>query len=246
MNILETPKNATNPHFPAGDGRVFWLTISTAILLFHLGLFVIPKIYGYFFSSIPQLRTTLIKTALTFSFEAALSFILLKYSGIRFKEAYRMFFGAEISGREMVIGAASGIMLFTFAGILFRISALGFTGIQEMSVYFKDMDVYTFLGRILTHLAKPIGEEMFFRGFIFTLLATRMQTLKALIASSLIFSLSHINYLNFSFSTEALRIVIFFLNASVYCALFTKHKNLISAFCSHSAYNILTSLFYIK
>lgn len=246
MGKSETYKTATIARFTAGDGPGFWLTIGVAILLFHLGLFVIPKAFSYFFSSMPQLRATLFKSALTFSFEAALAFIFLKYSGVGFKEAYRIFFGDKVSGREVLIGTASGIMLFAFAGILFRISGFGFSGIQGMSVYFKEMDVYTFLGRIFMHLTRPVGEEMFFRGFIFTILAARMQTLKALIVSSFIFSLSHVNFFNFSFFAEVLRGVIFFLNASVYCALFGKYKNLISSFCSHSAYNILTSLFYIK
>ncbi len=243
---MKTDKNADDLRFPAGDVRVFWMTLCSAILLFHLGLFVIPKICGYFFSSIPQLSASLLKTALTFSFEAALSFILLSCSGIKSSETRRMFFGERIRLREMVIGAVSGLILFTFAGILFRISSIGITGMPEMSVYFKEMDVYTFLGRVFAHLAKPVGEEMFFRGFIFTLLAARMRTLNALIASSLIFSLSHVDYVNFSFSTEALRLTVFFLNALVYGALFAKYKNLISTYCSHCAYNVLTSLFYIK
>jgi membrane protease YdiL (CAAX protease family) len=66
-----------------------------------------------------------------------------------------------------------------------------------------------------------------------------------MLASSLIFSAAHFTVLDNFSSANILRSIWFTLNGVIYCELFRRRGNLYPAIFAHSAYNLLTSLFYI-
>jgi len=241
------PANLKRLRLETGGAVAFWSLLLAAILVFHLGLFLIGKIaaYGMVVQATSYLQLAVIRISLVLFFEVSLSILLLNLIGIERLKIFRMVFGSEGLGRMVLAGAIAGIVLFGAREFFYRVNGFGMAGITDVSMFYKYPEFSVFLSRILKHLTTPFGEELFFRGFLFTMFSMRFSGVKALIMSSLIFSASHLNPGKL-FSGEVLMAHIWvFINGGVYCFLFRKYKNLFPSIAAHVLFNLLTSLFYL-
>lgn len=239
--------NSKRLRLETGGAVLFWPLLLAAILVFHIGLFMIGKIaaYGALVQATSYLQLAVIRTSLVLFFEVSLSISLLNLIGFERSKIFREFFELDGLPRMILAGAVTGIVLFAAREIFYRVNGFGMTGMTDVSIFYKYPEFSVFLGRILKHLTTPFGEELFFRGFLFTMFSMRFSGVKALILSSLVFSASHLNP-DKSFSGEVLLAHIWvFINGIVYCFLFRKYKNLFPSIAAHAMFNLLTSLFYL-
>ncbi len=242
------PENPQWHRLETGGAAAFWSLFLAAVSVFHLGLFLTRKIaaYGTLVQAASYFQLAAINTTLILFFEVSFSLLFLSFLGVSFSKILRMFFELHELYRKLLAGAIAGILLFVVTGIVYRVNVYGLAGISGVSVFFKYPEFPVLLGRILKHLTLPLGEELFFRGVLFTMLSLRLSVAKALILSSLLFSASHLNLAKSFSEEEFVRYIGFFLNGCAYCLLFKKYKNLFPSIAAHSMYNLLTSLFYLK
>lgn len=242
------PENSMRHRLEAGGAASFWSLLLAAVLVFHLGLFLLRNIVALeiLVQATSYLQLAIIRTTLILFFEVTFSLSLLVLIGLGLSKTFKAFFKLDGLHRKVFAGAMAGILLFVVTELFYRVNGFGLNDISNVSIFFKYADFPVLLGRVLKHLTIPFGEELFFRGVLFTALSLRFSTSKALIISSLIFSASHLNPTRSFLGEEFIRYIGFFINGCVYCFLFKKHKDLFPSIAAHSTFNLLTSFFYLN
>jgi len=220
------------------------LGIALSALFFLAGGFLAGALFPIAVGGGQYLLSSVYRTLLTLIFNisvAVLGLVWLTNGGL---STLRDWARTDRFLRDMLCGITAGVLLFAAFGILAVISQKGVPGLWGAWIHFKHPEFHIFLGRIIKHLLSPIGEEFFFRGLLFSVMASRYGLAKGALASSLIFSAAHFDSLPIA-PEDLSRAAWFAFSGLVYCELFRRRGNLYAAIFAHSAYNLLTSLFYL-
>jgi membrane protease YdiL (CAAX protease family) len=86
-------------------------------------------------------------------------------------------------------------------------------------------------------LVAPVTEELFFRGFFYRALRTRMRVVWAVLIDSLVFASIHVQY----FGTPLILLVIVFF-AIVACLVYEKTGSIFACIAIHATFNTVASL----
>jgi membrane protease YdiL (CAAX protease family) len=127
-----------------------------------------------------------------------------------------------------IIIIAIGILL-TYLGINIEESS----NIPELESYFSFPLILVLI------IFQPIGEEIFFRGFLFEKINAFIGVKTAIITTSLLFGIAHLTFGN------VYPAVITTVIGIVLAILVIKTKNLYSAITTHILFNIVSISFYI-
>lgn len=174
-----------------------------------------------------------IQSMLVAIFNVAISFLLFKYCALKWFRINPASIGLTISKRAVLVA----ILLL---GILF--SALFFISIPMASEYIvvqtEQIGVILFNSFINKGISTAIGEELIFRGFLFSYILSLTNPSKAFIISILVFTLPHM--LVFEPSLTAFFIFINYTAVSVLLtALYYKTKSIFAPIIFHALYNFI-------
>jgi len=155
-----------------------------------------------------------------------------------FNKAF-FFLGFKKSGfkKGVVYGAISSLVFLFLLSIFVSI-----TGYKEKNELAEEIasSLNLFL-LILIPLSSSLGEEIFFRGFIFSYLNKKFGWIASTLITSLLFSLAHLEY------KALIEIIATFIFSIVLCYLIKSTQNIISSITAHFLYNFVSLLlFYIK
>ncbi len=231
---------AVGPRREARTGLGLGLRLAAVLALGYLGGFLLTLAVPRGASGPGYLSSAILQTVLILFFNAGLAAAGTAYLTGAWPRVLRGWFRAAGTARAVFAGVAAGAALFAVYGVL---SAWPWSA-GGLSVHFKQLESYEVIARVFKHLAGPAGEEMLFRGMLFTVLA-RFGARRAVLLSSLVFALFHLNSGSSMDLPQALRVGWFFFAGAAYCELFRRSGSLLPAIAAHSGYNLLTSLFYL-
>ena len=104
-----------------------------------------------------------------------------------------------------------------------------------------DLQSSNIVGAIAVGLAvivvAPVTEELFFRGFFYRALRTRMRVLWAVLIDSLVFASIHVQYIG---TPEVFIVIAFF--AAIACLVYEKTGSIFACIAIHAAFNTVASL----
>ena len=132
------------------------------------------------------------------------------------------------AGRAMAIGAAAAFAVLVLIGIFsYAVSGLNVT-VPENERALEIARSVTVLGALGLALGSSVSEEIFFRGFL--------QARVGYVGQAVLFALAHLSYLN------VLEIVVVFVLALVFGAIYRATGNLWAPIAGHFTFNLLMLL----
>lgn len=157
---------------------------------------------------------------------ASMAFIYLYYGGDVFE---RLYFRKEGTARSLIYGtfAAMAFLLATSAVLLL-------TGYEEENPLAEQIGKQlSVISLILIPLLSAVSEEVFFRGLLHMQMEERIGFTPAVLASSALFALAHLEYGTF------LQVVMPFLFGLVLGFLMHRCKNTWAPIAAHFSYNFI-------
>lgn len=86
----------------------------------------------------------------------------------------------------------------------------------------------------------PIGQELFFRGFLYNYFQTKLGVVPALVLQSLIFTISHVSHIYFFDNKSLLVLSFFFIYGIIAGILYRVSNSIYPSIVFHGIYNYLT------
>lgn len=139
--------------------------------------------------------------------------------------------------KSLYLGLGGGIFIVILGFLFTLIFAKGNLSISnKLSQSISLSKTNLFLSLFSTGLIVPIGEEVFFRGFVYNIFKKRVGILLAFILSSLLFALWH---------GMSNLIVLYFFYGIIYIFLYESNRSLVAPIIAHVLNNLIAILNYL-
>jgi membrane protease YdiL (CAAX protease family) len=170
-------------------------------------------------------------------------FPILWYYSINGYNLKEIFFSLKLKKENIKISILWGIitvfiafLIIAFVGILFQILGFDLTdssNIPQLELYFSIPSI------ILLITIQPIGEEIFFRGFLYDKFNNLFGKKSAIIINSIMFGIAHLSFGNIYPA------ILTFIIGIILSILVIKTDNLYSAIIAHILFNVFSFSLYI-